>query len=278
MMENHDWSQVDTASAAPFISSLIGASPPVNYVAYATNYMCPGPHPSLPNYLWLEAGTNFGVTADGLPSAYGQTSTQHLVTLLQNANVPWKSFQECTTGTDCPLNTETSCSDGSSYAPKHNPMVFFSDVTNSFSSTSSNCISHVRPLTELLNCSGSSCTFNATNVARYNFITPDLCNDMHDCSVATGDAWLAKAVPAIYGWSGYSSSAIFIIWDEGANSGNGPIGNIIISPFAKAGANGNSYTHSSTLRTMQDIFGVNSTYLGGAASATNLSAMFTAFP
>ncbi len=71
--------------------------------------------------------------------------------------------------------------------------------------------------------------------------------------------------------------AIFITWDEGA-SGDHPIGMIVVSPFAKAGYAGTlPYSHASTLRTFEEVFGI-TPLLRGAAAATNLSDLFTAYP
>src|SRR5205807_2777846 len=122
------------------------------------DYNPPGIHPSEPNYLWLEAGTNFGITNDADPAANHQSTKLHLVTLLANAHITWKSYQEDISGTVCPLTSMGA------YAPKHNPMVFFDDVTNSNDPHSASCIVHVRPYSEL----GTDLQKNT--VARYNFI------------------------------------------------------------------------------------------------------------
>src|SRR5713226_2838291 len=85
LMENHNWSQILGSKKAPYINSLLPSA------THAEQYFNPpGNHPSLPNYLWLEAGTNFGILDDGLPlrknghRLNGQTTTQHLVTQLVN--------------------------------------------------------------------------------------------------------------------------------------------------------------------------------------------------
>jgi hypothetical protein len=269
LMENHNWSSIKGSSSAPYINNTL-----LPMASHAEAYgNVPGLHPSLPNYLWLEAGNNFGVTADGDPSDYGQTSTQHLVTQLQTAGISWKSYQEDIDGTNCPL-TEVN-----NYATKHNPMVFFSDVTDNFSDTSANCMAHVRPYTELA-------TDLANNtVPAYSFITPNLCDDMHGvffgCSSnpSGGDKWLSKAIPQIMASAAYKNGgAIFITWDE-SEGGDVPIGMIAVSPFAKGHGYSNTirYTHSSTLRSFQEIFGVGP-FLGDAANATDLSDLFTQFP
>src|SRR5438874_1963602 len=158
MMENHNWSDITSSSSAPYINNTLLA-----IGAHATQYFNPpGINPSLPNYMWLEAETNFGISADDSPSTAHQSTTMHLVTLLKNANITWKAYDEDIDGTSCPL------SNVSGYATKHNPFVYFDDVTNSLSPTSAYCIAHVRPFTELA-------TDLANNtVASYNFITPNL--------------------------------------------------------------------------------------------------------
>ena len=139
MMENHNWSDIKNNPSAPYINNTL-----LPTASYAEQYYNPpGNHPSEPNYLWLEAGTNFGISDDADPDFNHQSTSQHLVTLLSTAGISWKSYQEDISGTDCPLT-------GSGlYAPKHNPMVFFDDVTNANDPNSSNCISHIRPYTEL---------------------------------------------------------------------------------------------------------------------------------
>jgi len=123
-------------------------------------------------------------------------------------------------------------------------------------------------------------------VARYVFLSPNLCNDMHGgggCPdvdpIRLGDTWLADTVPAILASPVYQAghAAILITWDESVN-GDHPIGMIAISPHARAGhASTIPYTHSSTLRTLQEIFGV-APLLGDAANATSLADLFTDYP
>jgi hypothetical protein len=60
------------------------------------------------------------------------------------------------------------------YATKHDPFVYFDDVTNKLNPNSAYCIAHVPPFMELAG------DLQNGNVAQYNFITPNLCDDMHD--------------------------------------------------------------------------------------------------
>jgi PKD repeat protein len=269
--ENQNWASISGNAACPYINN--GLLPKSSYTLQY--YNPPGNHPSLPNYLWLEAGTNFGILADGDALTYHESTTNHLVTLLKNAGISWTSFQEGITGTTCPLT------DSGQYVAKHNPMVHFDDVTNTNNTGSTYCISNVRPFTELAG------DLQSNVVTRYNWITPNLCDDMHgntgcltgNALLTAGDTWLSNTVAEIMGSQAYSNNgAIFVTWDEG-EGGDGPIGMIVVSPLAKGGGYSNSihYTHSSTLLTMQEIFNVWPA-LGDATNATDLSDLFVFGP
>ena len=118
LMENQNWVAIKGNPDAPYINnSLLPTG------SHAELYFNPPlNHPSLPNYLWLEAGTNFGIYNDDPPSVNHQSTTEHLVTLLNSANVTWKAYAENIDGLTCPL------SDSYPYAAKHNPFVYFDDV------------------------------------------------------------------------------------------------------------------------------------------------------
>jgi phospholipase C len=216
------------------------------------------------------------VIADVLPAAAHQSTTQHLTSLLDAAGVSWKSYAENISGSDCPLTASGF------YTPTHVPSLYFDDQTNGESPLSATCITHARPFSEL------ATDLQNDTVARYNFITPNECDDMRSqflpaCTsidfVKNGDTWLSQNVPAILSSAAYQDDgALFITWDEGTNSSDGPIGMIALSPLAKAGyANAVSYDHSSTLRTIEEIFGL-TPLLRSAAYATDLSDLFGVAP
>jgi hypothetical protein len=269
LMENHDWRDIQGSSSAPYINNVL-----LPQASYAQQYYNPPHlHPSEPNYLWLEAGSNFGVSNDEPPASHHFAATNHLVTLLQQAHISWKSYQEDIDGTSCPLESINN------YAPKHNPMIFFDDVTGGNDPHSTNCIAHVRPYSELAS------DLKQENTARYNFLTPDLCDDMHNScsptndSARQGDAWLQQQIPLIQESRAYQQGGIiFITWDEGEGD-DGPIGLLTLSPYAKGRGYTNTlhYTHSSLLRTVQELYGV-TPLLGDAAHATDLRDLFSTFP
>jgi hypothetical protein len=270
-MENENWSNIKGSPSAPYINSLLATG--AHAEAYYDNPAAV--HPSEPNYIWMEAGDNLGITTDGDPSVNHQSTTQHLVTLLAAAGVSWRAYVEDITAGSCPITS------AGLYAPKHTPMLFFDDVVgNPPSSSAANCITHVVPYTNLAGDLGAGTT------ARYNFITPDLCDDMHNTSgcaggsnaIKNGDVWLSNNLPVILGSTAVrSTGVVFIVWDE-SEGGEFPIGLIALSPKAKAGySNAVRYYHSSLLRTVQEIMGV-TPLLRDAANQPDLSDLFTSFP
>ena len=268
LLENESWAEVEGNTNAPYLNTtlLSMASRCESY------YNVSNLHPSLPNYIWLEAGTNFGILDDNGPDLDHQNTTNHFVTLLKNAGISWKTYHEDIPGTNVPL------ADWYGYAVRHNPFVYFEDVTGTNNPGDPYGIAHVRPYSEF--------ALDLTNntVARYNFLKPNICNDGHDsCApyydpVRQIDAWLAAEVPKILNSRAYTNNgALFITWDE-ADGPDERVGMIALSPLARGDGYTNNiyYTHSSTLRTFQEIFGVGP-FLGDAANATDLSDLFLQF-
>ena len=77
----------------------------------------------------------------------------------------WRSYQQGITGDRCPLTSRGA------YQPKHNPMIYFDDVTDGNKPEAKRCIEHVRPLAELRD------HLEKGDVARYNGAIPDQCNE-----------------------------------------------------------------------------------------------------
>src|SRR5215471_15381287 len=99
MMENHNWADIKTNTSAAYINGTL-----VPMASHCEQYFSPPRvHPSLPNYLWLQSGTNFGITDDYGPDVHHQNTTNHLTTLLDAAGISWKTYQEGIAGTYVPL-------------------------------------------------------------------------------------------------------------------------------------------------------------------------------
>ncbi len=272
IFENHDWIDIRETNHCPYINQEV-----LPRAAFAENYSNPpGLHPSEPNYIWLVAGTNFGIKTDKPPSVNEVDSDDHLAFQLDRAGIPWRAYQEDISGKDIPKV------DKGNYAVRHDPFMFFKGINTDLPY----CTNHIRPFTELAGDLASD------RVGRFNFITPNLTNDMHNLATGSkstrvqGDRWLRSMLPGILASDAYQDrGAVFIVWDEGDEGAkdepvhDGPIGMIVLSPLGKGGGYHNSvrYNHSSTLRTFQEIFGVRP-FLGDGAEATDLADLFQPAP
>ncbi|HEY6211778.1 MAG TPA: alkaline phosphatase family protein, partial [Vicinamibacterales bacterium] len=213
-MENHNWiqpaavtspQQIFTNPDAPFINSLVnGTSGISDQVAYATNYLNAGlgVHPSEPNYIWAEAGTDFGVRNDDDPYHRDctpdtvQNTDQHLTAFLMRRHRTWRSYQEdtdvdLTTNMPLPGSSRTvplfsisgtfaaginahNYSNQYNYAAKHNPMVYFTDTAGGCDTSASNPMRvNYAPLQQF------ALDLQNDDVADYNWVTPNQVNDQH---------------------------------------------------------------------------------------------------
>lgn len=261
VMENKTWSDIRGNTNCPYLNSLLPQA------SYCENYTSPNNvHPSEPNYIWFEAGDDFGFRSDHGPAIDRIGSTNHLVTQLFQAGIEWRGYME-----SLPYG-RTGTNDGPyEYLARHNPFAYFDDITTNYDY----CTNHIRPYAEFPG------DLAAGRVGRYNFITPNRYNDMHDAlpesdPISQGDDWLASELPRILNSAAFSNNgAIFITFDENDLSDDHAIPMIVLSPLAKGGgyASYAPYDHSSTLRTMQEIFGVRP-FLGGATFASPLNDLF----
>jgi hypothetical protein len=291
-MENHNWTQPSSQTspgqvfgnpAAPYINSLVTpGNPNAAQTSYASNYRNSGIgiHPSEPNYIWAEAGSNLGVLNDNDPYGSGgtnQTTNQSLSNYLQNSGTSWRSYQEDTdvnlssnqalpksqytvplssfSGTFTSGTNQYNGSNQYNYAAKHDPQVIFGSTNGGNNSTPSNPeAQNYAPLQQL------STDLSNSTVARYNWITPDQYNDMHtaltggfmyhgvqytgdQAEIAQGDNFLRQIIPMIEASQAYQNNGAIVVWwdeTEGGDDASRTLGEIIISPDAK----GNAYTNN----------------------------------
>ncbi len=255
-MENHDTSEIiGNGTDAPYINDTL--LPSYAQSSSFTDQFALSV-PSEPHYIWMEAGTNVfsdhTFSTNGVPSASNSTSdTNHLVTQLTTAGISWMSYQEdidATAGA-CPIAASGQ------YHPRHNPVVFFQDVAgNPPSKTNAYCAAHHK------NFDLFAADLAAETVARYNFITPNLCDDMHGNTgcpsgnlIRRGDDWLAANLPGLISFVTARAGVIFIVWDEGDATATMPF--IAVGPGVKAGYTGGvSYNHGSLVKSLELIFDV----------------------
>jgi hypothetical protein len=236
-MENHSNNQIWNSSSAPYITSL------GNSYARAANYHATT-HPSLPNYLDMFGGSHYSITNDCSPSSSCHINATNLADNLEAKGLTWKGYME-SMPSPCYITTSGK------YAPKHNPMVYFDDIRNN----AARCSAHDVPFTAL-----AADLASAATTPNYAMIVPNLCNDMHDCSVSTGDTWLKNNLPAILNSPAciVDKCLLVLTWDEDDSSQNNQVLTIFAGSAAKTGGvtSGVAYNHFSLLRTIENIFGL----------------------
>lgn len=234
VLENHSAVNVLDSATAPYLNQLAaryGVAEAYQGVA----------HPSQPNYLALFSGSTQGVTDDARHDLVAPTIADQL----EAAGRSWRVYAEnvptgCFTGP-----TADGGPDGSgTYARKHDPAISFTSISGS----PARC-ADIRPMSD----------FDPAG-ADYSFIVPNLCNDAHDCPLATADAWLNKVVPRILDSPAWKDGGVlFITFDEADSQDRqtNRVATLVIAPSVVPGTRSSvPHTHYSLLRTVQDGLGL----------------------
>jgi hypothetical protein len=251
VLENKEYQDVIDQKQTPYFNGL------AQQYGLATNYYGIR-HPSLPNYLALTGGSTFNITNDCIDCFVAQPN---IVDQLETAGKSWKVYLEsmpsaCFLGDAPPL-----------YKQKHNPFMYYNDIR-----TNPERCRNVVPFTEF----AKDLANNA--LPNYVWITPNMCNDSHDCRASSSDGWLATWVPRILASPAWrDDGALFITYDEGdskrlfsescCQEGNGGhIATLVVSPLGKPGYHSQiAYDHYSLLRTIENAWQLPE--LGSAACA-----------
>jgi acid phosphatase len=225
-------------------SSIVGNPDAPTFAALARRYATlthydAVAHPSLPNYLALVSGSTQGITSDCTSCV---VSARNLADRLAAAGRTWKTYAE-----DLPEPGFTGASAGR-YAKKHDPFLYFSDVVSSPAR-----LRRVVPFTQL------AADVSHRRLPDFALVVPDLCDDMHDCSVATGDQWLrAHIVPLLHS-PALAAGVVFVVFDEGSSDegGGGRVEALALGPLVRPGSVFAAATnHDGLLRTIEDAWGL----------------------
>jgi phosphatidylinositol-3-phosphatase len=207
-------------------------------------------HPSLPNYLALTSGSTHGITSDCTGC---HVHGRDLVDQLDAARLSWRAYLE-----DMPAPCYRGVGAGR-YAKKHNPFIYYEDVAG----RPARC-RQIVPFSRLAG------DIRRHRLPTYAFIAPNLCDDTHDCGVAAGDRFLARAVPPLLGALG-PHGFLVLTWDEGSTDAGccgrahgGHIATVVAGPDVRRGARmAAPLDHYGVLRTVEDALGL--AHLGAAA-------------
>jgi phosphatidylinositol-3-phosphatase len=242
VLENHSYDQIMGSSAAPYLNRL------ARKCGLATNFHAMA-HPSLPNYLAMTSGRTYGIHDDKPPSAHRLRGKS----IFSQLGRDWRSLQES-------MPWRCALTSSRNYAVKHNPAAYYTRIRRA-------CRKRDLPygLGRRLDIS-----------ARFTLVTPNLCHDMHDCSVTVGDAWVKKFMAKVlrtrqYRWG---KTAVFVTFDEasGGSAGN-HIPTIVVAPSVRRGQRSGAWlTHYSLLRATERM--LNLGMLGRAAHARGMRRRF----
>ena len=247
VLENREASSVLGRPDAPYINSLAGG------YGQATHWYGVS-HPSLPNYLAMISGSDQGVHDDGTGYTFGGPT---LVDQLAGRGIGWKAYME-----DMPSPCFGGGSSGS-YAKKHDPFVYFSSITGN----PGQC-ARVVPHGQLAG------DLQAGTAPPFLFVTPNLCNDGHDCGNANADGWLKGEMQMVMGSSWYrQGGSVIVTWDEGGSSAGccggaagGQIATIVVTAAGQRRLD-TPGDHFGMLRALEEAYGVG--YLGRAGDAAS---------
>ena len=250
VMENKAAASIIGNPNAPFINDL------ARRYGLATDYLAVA-HPSQPNYLALWSGSTQGVRDDRVHDFTGGT------TLADQVEASGRSWHVAAENVPLGCYTGATASDGpdgrGTYARKHEPAISWTSVSR-----------------DPIRCA------NITDLRHFDptlgnlwLIVPNLCHDMHDCSVRTGDAFLAAWLPIILDSRAFADGVVFLTWDEGRTNegGGGVVATLVISPLARGSfSSATPHSHYSLLRTIEEAWSL--PCLSDACRANDLAEFF----
>jgi len=247
-MENRDYTQIIGSPDAPYVNQLS------TRYALATRYYGVM-HGSQPNYIAFFSGATYGVTGGSTPNL----SATNLVDQLEAGGRTWRVFAENYPGGCYNGITATGGPDGpGTWVRRHTPALAFKDIRKS----ATRC-ANIQPFRQ----------FDPA-AADFELIVPNLTDSGHDGTTRQADAFLQGFVPRITGSAAWrDNGALFIVWDEGRETGPNHITALVISPLVPSGARSSArYDHYSLLATIESAWHLDC--LGSSCGAKPMSAFF----
>lgn len=238
--ENRSEGNIIGGKAAPFINTLAahGANMAQSFAET---------HPSQPNYLALFAGSTFGVTSNACPVSGG--NAPNLASELLAAGYTFVGFAE-----SLPTAGSTVCSAGK-YARKHVPWANFTNLPPA-----------------------NSVPFSAFPMGNYaslptvSFVIPNNDDNMHDGSIAQGDAWLSRELSGYANWAVANNSLLIVTWDEDDGGPRNQIPTVIYGAHVQPGTYNEQISHYSVLSTLEQMYGLPKT--GNAVNAAPIATIW----
>lgn len=225
VMENKKWSDVLNGQA-PWLTARM------KECQTATNYVQAG-SPSRPNYIAMVAGSKFGCEGSNADPPGGcAPSSPSLFKQVIDAGGTAKNYLG---------GAQSACDQTSEgkYAVKHAPWPYFVDER-------ALCAANAPAV-------ASSGFLDPSHLPTLAYVSPDLCDDTHDCSVADGDRYLRTLLSPILASPGYLSgkTAVLVTYDEYT-----PLPNVLMARSVRRGTVTSEVTHTTFLHTIESMLGL----------------------
>ena len=230
--ENKSFSSIVNNPNAPYINKLLSQG------SYAANYAAVSKNP----YIALTSGSLTHIPNSCNPKIQKcQTLVANITDEIEASGRTWDMYAE---------SMPKSCDfkDTKKYTIRHNPFLFYPSIGGNTKQCRNQIVSYDEFLSDI----------NSKALPNYSFISPNLCNDMHNCNINTGDKWLSKNVPIILSSYAFTKqkSLLIITWDEGSKHDNRVL-TIFLGPAAKQGyVSFTPYNHYSILKTVEAVWGL----------------------
>ncbi|MGY2701984.1 alkaline phosphatase family protein [Nocardioides sp. HB32] len=244
VVENHSLHQM--RAGMPWLSDL------ADQYGYATRYGAIT-HPSLPNYLAIAGGDTFGIADDSRPADHP----------IRRPSVFGRAVRAGSTATTYAEGMTSRCqqADGGEYAVRHNPWAYFRSERRL-------CRQHDVPLRALQG------DIDAGTLPQVGLVVPDVCNDAHDCTLATADVWLQRHVGRVLDGPDFTSGrlAVVVTADEDDRHHGNRVLTVVAHPSLDGVIVGRALTHYALSRSYAEVAGVDP--VGHAADARSLLRVF----
>lgn len=237
--ENKPFSQIIGNPEAPYINELAKRG-----ALFTQSYGIT--HPSQPNYLALFSGSTRGISSNACPL---DLDGDNLASQLIAKGLSFVSYSE-----SMPETGYEGCIYGA-YMRKHNPVANWEELA-------------------AFNQPFSAFPADFSKLPTVSFVIPDQRNDMHDGSIAQGDAWLKQNMEGYAQWAMTHNSLLIVTWDEDDGSSGNRIATIFVGGMVKPGRYGQRIDHYGLLRLVEELYGLpllNESATAQAGTVTSIS-------
>ncbi len=235
--ENRAFHQIIGSAEAPYLNQLAGRG-----MLFTNSHAVA--HPSQPNYLALFAGTTYGIDSDICPlELRGPNLAEDLIKHALNFAVYSEGL---------PAAGARGCGYGD-YRRKHNPAANWSDLAAA-------------------NLPFGAFPQDFSRLPTVSWVIPDLQHDMHDGTIAQGDAWLKQHLAAYTDWAEHHNSLLIITWDEDDRWSGNHIATLFVGQPVRRGGSAQRIDHYDVLRTVEAMYGL--TLLNNSARAHTIEGVW----